>query len=338
MAGTARKRVKRWFGALVALLVLCLIVFAAMHRQEIQDRFRAIGFEPSESIVRVLDSLHLTDAGKRIFLATRPTIDGSQRFNEQCSDVDHSDQGHVLGCYTDNRIHLFEVSDARVKGIVGVTAGHELLHAAFARLGEGDRTRLSEQLREAYDTLAENDPALAERMSLYENLSDSAYTNELHSILGTEVRDLPDWLEQHYAQWFADRDSLLDAFDAYHAVFVGLQNEAQSLERTMRELRLDVERRKTDYDAAVERFNADAAEFSKRNDRFEFSDDPREFERIRGELADRRSELQATMAGLEADIERYNDLRAQLSALSETSSELDQQLNSELAPVTTRPS
>lgn len=338
MGGTARRRAKRWFGALATLLVLSLIVFAVMHRQEIQDRFRAIGYTPSASVVATLHDLHLTEEGERIFLATRPTIDGSQRFNEQCVGVDHTDEGHVLGCYTGNRIHLFEVSDERVKGIVGVTAGHELLHAVFARLGEGERSELSAKLREAYEQLTENNPDLEERMSLYQHLGDSAYANELHSILGTEVRDLPEWLERHYARWFADREALLDAFDDYHSVFVDLQNQAQSLERTMRTLRLDVEERKADYDAAVEKFNADAAAFAERNDRLEFSDDPRAFERIRGELADRRSELQATMAGLEADIDRYNELREKLSALSETSSELDQQLNSELAPVTTRPS
>ena len=330
-------RVRRTLGFLLFLALLAAAVFAMLHRQEIQDHFRAVSFEPSPRAVQVLDDLDLTDAGRRIFLASHPTVDGSQHFSEQCAEVDHSEQGHVLGCYTDEQIHLFDVADERVRGIVEVTAAHELLHAAYARLSEAERADLATRLREAYESLRGDHPELAERMAVYEHLSDAAFANELHSVLGTEVRALPRWLEDHYAQWFADRGALLDDFEAYHAVFVELREQADGLEAEMSALRADVERRNAEYEAAVQQFNRDAAEFRARNERFEFSDAPEEFERIRGELAQRRAELQDTLAALQADIDRYNGLRDELEALSQVSSELDRQLNSDLAPVTTRP-
>lgn len=337
MGTKPRGRTKRILGFLLFLALLGLLVFGVTHRQEIRDHFSALGFEANPRVQQVVDDLRLTEAGERIFLATHPTIDGSTHFNEQCAGVEHSEQGHVLGCYTGDRIHLFDVTDERIRGIVEVTAAHELLHATYGRLGDGDRNALGEKLRQEFEHLAADDPELRERMSVYEHLSDSAFANELHSVLGTEVSDLPRWLEVHYAQWFKDRGALVASFEEYHTVFVELQSQADALKNEMSTLRDDVERRKVDYDFAVEAFNDDVADFGARNKRSEFAEAPEEFERIRGELESRRLELEQTLEGLQADIDRYNALRDQLEELSEISSELDQQLNSDLAPVTTRP-
>ena len=337
MVKASRSGLRRGLCLGVILLVAVALVVAVTFRQQLKDHFAAVSFEPSVRVERVLDELQLTDAGERIFLATQPTVDGSQNFNAQCAGVDHSEQGHVLGCYTEDRIHLFDVTDERVTGVVEVTAAHELLHASYARLGDGDRAMLSAKLRQEYDRRAAEDPELKERMAVYEHLSEAAFANELHSVFGTEVRDLPDWLEEHYAQWFSDRGAIVDAFARYHAVFVDLQKQADALRGEMESLRADVEARKQSYVADVEQFNADAADFSARNERFEFSDDAIGFDRIRGGLEWRRGELEATRVGIQADVDRYNALRDQLTALSEVSSELDQQLNSDLAPVTTRP-
>lgn len=337
MGSKLRTRAQRTLGVLVFLAVLSVGVFAFMHRQEIQDHFRASGFDPSARTVEVMEELKLTSTGERVFLASHPTVDGSQRFNEQCAEVDHSEQGHVLGCFTGDRIHLFDVPDERVSGIVEVTAAHEVLHAAYARLGEGERAALAERLNNAFDVLSVEHPEIAERMAVYDHLSDSAFANELHSVLGTEVQDLPEWLERHYAQWFSNRGALVDHFDAYHSVFIGLKDQADAIDAEMKALRADVEQRNVAYDEAVQQFNSDAASFRSRNENFEFSATPGEFERIREELEMRRADLQTTLDALQADIDHYNSLRDELTELSKLSSELEQQLNSDLAPVTTRP-
>ncbi|WP_336659399.1 hypothetical protein [Leucobacter sp. USHLN153] len=337
MSKGAGATVRRWVGFAAFLVVVALAVTAMMHRQELKDRFATIGYEASPRIAELATDLDLTSAGHRIFLATHPTVDGSQHFNDQCADVDHSEEGHVLGCYTKDRIHLFDVRDERVSGIVEVTAAHELLHAAFARLGEGDRALLSARLRDVYDELAPNNPQLAERMEVYEHLSDAAFANELHSVLGTEVQELPDWLEQHYAQWFDDRGALVDAFDRYHTVFDDLQDQAEALEAEMTSLRKDVERRKAEYDEDVAQFNADASAFTKRLDAAEFADDPDGLAATSADLEARRDALEASLTDLHEDIDHYNELRDHLQSLSEVSAELDEQLDSELAPITTRP-
>ena len=330
--GTIRRVTAR---VLVTLLLLAVVgggVLAFMHRQEINDHFAAEQFDAPSEIVELTERMQLTNAGHRIFWASKPTREASQYFNEQCSQVDHSEEGHILGCFTGGRIHLFEVTDERLNGIVEVTAVHELLHAVFARLSDDERSSLAKKLNALYKELAAEDPALEARMSVYSSLSKIAFANELHSVLGTEQRELPEWLEAHYANWLRDRGAILDFFDSYHAIFDELKARADELQTEMAELRDSVEQRSAAYDEAVERFNDEWAEFVRRNEAFEFSSNPDEFYRLRADFYARRDALGQEMNSLNADIARYEEMRTELLALSELNHELEQRLDSELAP------
>lgn len=318
--------------AVLLIAVVIGVVFAYMHRQQINDHFAAQRFQPTASVSKLTKELHLTDDGHRIFWASEPTLDASQNFNKQCSKVDHSEDGHILGCYSNSKIHLFEVTDKRLNGIVEVTAAHEMLHAAFARLDESEKKTLVRKLTKLYAQLEETHPEVKQRMSVYASLSKTAFANELHSVLATEVRDLPSWLEKHYATWLEDRTAILNCFDGYHAVFNELKNRADQLESEMSTLRADIERRKANYDAAVAQFNTEWQSFLARNDAFEFSSDPDEFYRLRSEFYERRDALGSEMRQLNSDIERYEELRKEIMALSELNHELEQQMDSDLAP------
>ena len=332
MAVAAKKIISRIFTCVLVLALLAGGIVAYLYRQQINDHFAAQRFEPTAQIVTLTNDLRLTEAGHRIFWASAPTLDASQNFNQQCAKVEHSEEGHILGCFTESRIHLFEITDERLNGIVEVTAAHELLHATFARLGDGERSSLVRKLNSLYDELAAKDPELERRMSVYSGLSRTAFANELHSVLGTEQRELPEWLEQHYATWFKDRGVILDYFDSYHAIFNELKQRAAELQSEMTALRTDVEQRSVTYDAAVEQFNSEWATFVARNEAFEFSDNPAEFYRLRADFYERRDALGAEMRSLNADIDRYEQMRAELQELGELNHELEQQLDSALAP------
>lgn len=320
---------------LAVILVVGLVVaggFAYLHRQDISDYFSARSFTPSGEILALTNELVLTDTGKRVFFATHPTLDGSQRFNERCADVDHGEGGHVLGCYVRGGIHLFQVTDERLDGIIEVTAAHELLHATHERLHASEREELNASLRQVFRELVDEDPTLAERMSVYSELSDDAFANELHSVLGTEVRTLPDWLEAHYARWFSDRSALIDRFEAYRDVFDDLQKRADSLQAEMTAIREDVEARSAAYEKAVDQYNADVQDFNRRNAAYEFSDDEALFWQIRGELERRAAALNSEHDAITAETNRYEEMRQELEALSATSQELNEHLDSNLAP------
>lgn len=320
---------------LIALLALVLVVggaFAYSHRQEISDHFAAQNFSPTAEVAALADRLALTEAGTRVFFASQPTLDASQNFNEQCRSVEHAEGSNVLGCYSGGVIHLFQVTDPRLNGIVEATAAHELLHATFARLGNSEKNDLALRLRDLYDERAAADQTLANRMSVYQALSPLAFANELHSVFGTEVRALPTWLEEHYATWFRDRSIVVDFFDAYSGVFQALSARALELQGQLTALRTDIEARRAAYDAAVQQFNAEVAEFNRRNEAYEFSGNADEFYAIRSALQERSTQLQADAEAIRADIASYERMRMELEQLGTTNDELNQHMNSELAP------
>lgn len=329
-------RVKRVFvialSSLISLAIVGVGIFAVVNRQAIVDHLAAQQFEPTPELILVTERLDLTDAGLRIFWASHPTLDASQQFNEQCSRVEHTEEGHVLGCYVSGHIHLFEISDERLNGIIEVTAAHELLHAAFGRMADLERDALAKKLNALYSELVLEDSILEQRMSVYSGLSKIAFANELHSVFGTEVRELPVWLEDHYSTWFHDRQVILDFFDDYHALFTELRQRADELQNAMADLRADVELRSEQYDTAVEQFNSDWEEFLARNRNAEFAEIPDEFFRLREEFEVRRETLRYEMESLNTDIARYEEMRNELLELSELNHELEQQLDSELAP------
>lgn len=338
MSGHSAAHVRRITATIVVCALVVATVIAVLNRQLIQDEFAAASFKPTDSIIELKRSLDLTDAGRRVFLASRPTLDGTQYFNTQCAQVQHGATGHVLGCFVEDRIHLYNVTDPRVSGIVEVTAAHELLHATFARMRPGDRAALSEKLRKLYEERSREDPDLAQRMEMYSTLPPSAFAAELHSIFGSEQADLPDWLEEHYAQWFADRSAITESYRAYRSVFQGLQNEASSLRGRMSTLRSDIEARKVTYDADVAAHDADLAEFNQRSKNREFATNAAAREEISASLKARRAALEQSLNSLQDDINRYNEMRTELEQLAKLSTELEGHLDSALAPITTRPS
>lgn len=332
MGAKTSRAIKRTLATLVAVALAAGGAYAFLNRQAINDHFAAQNFDASAEITDLTDQIELTSAGHRIFWATEPTLDASQNFNDRCAKVQHSEEGHILGCYTQDRIHLFNVTDERLDGIVEVTAAHELLHAAFARMSTQDRSALVNRLNDYYAKIEKQDAALAERMQVYRGLSKVGFANELHSVLGTERRELPEWLERHYAQWFEDRAVIIDYFDSYHAIFNELQARATELQEQLEALRSDIETRSATYSSEVERFNTEWNAFVARNNNFEFSDDPDEFYRIRESFYQRRDSLGSEMDRLNADIARYDEMRNELSTLSSLNQELEKQLDSNLAP------
>ncbi|MFF8817793.1 hypothetical protein ACF07D_07330 [Leucobacter sp. NPDC015123] len=332
MAGTVGKRVAQ--GVAVALVVAVAAggLVAYSYRGEIRDHFLAASFEPTPRIDQIRGEIELSSTGERVFLASQPTIGGRDEFNEWCAGVDHTEEGHVLGCFAERRIRLFEVTDNRLTGVVETTAAHELLHAAWSRMSQDERAALTETLIAEYDERAATDTDFEQRMSVYESLSRSAFANELHSVFGTEVRDLSPTLEEHYARWFEDRSVIVDWYDGYHSVFVELKAEAERLSAELESLRSDIEDRSATYDIAVQQFNADAAEFRERNERYEFSGNKELFDSLRGELLARQEGLDAVRQEIQADTDRFNALREELVKLNDVSVELNDVLDSTFTP------
>lgn len=203
----------------------------------------------------------LNDTGTFIFYATHPEIDDSQTFNGKCG---RKEQGTaVIGCYVDNRIYVYDVTDKRLDGIKEVTAAHEMLHAAYERMGDSERTKVNQLIEVEYAKL-KDDPSLAERMAFYARTEPGERDNELHSIIGTEVASISPELEAHYAKYFKMRSDVVALHAAYNQNFIDLENQKKTLGNQLDTLKQKIDLDKISYAAEVDALNSDIRAFEQK--------------------------------------------------------------------------
>lgn len=310
---------------LLFFLLATLLLGASLgwaNRQYIEDRIAAANFSPTPEMAAVMDRIALSEGADVIFRATHPTLEKSELFADQCAAVIHQESDQVVGCFTGSNIHLFEITDERLEGMVEVTAAHELLHAAFKRLSDSERLALTRELEAEYERQKRINPDLEERMSVYSDLNRDAFANELHSVLGTEVADLSPDLEKYYASYFRDRSAILSLFSKYDAYFNQLDAERTALKNELNTLGAEISSRSEAYQQERDAYNADVAAFNSRNSRFEFSDNLALFESIKSELQARAYSLENTRIRLNTDIDAFNQKRDRLITLDAEAAEV----------------
>lgn len=205
----------RWVSVLLSLAFVGLGYVAFDHRQDVIDYYRLFTYKPSSEIVALADTATMQGRGRDLFFASEPKVSEANQFNADCTNND--EHSVVLGCYKLQQIFIFNVTDARLSGVKEVTAAHEMLHAAYERLGDGDRQKVNKLIEAQLATM--NDPNLNELIALYEKSEPGERLNEMHSILGTEYSGLSAELENYYKQYFSDRSKLVALTNSYQALF-----------------------------------------------------------------------------------------------------------------------
>lgn len=302
--------------------------WVANHPQPIIDQVTVWQYEPDAVVAGHVERLQLTDHGRFLYYASTPVVSSGERFAAQCP-VDHGEHEFgVLGCYVhaEKTIFLFDVTDERLDGAEEVVAAHEMLHAAWDRTGEDERGRVTALLDTEFERLA-GDPEFAKRMAFYERVEPGQRANELHSIIGTEIADVSDELEDYYAQYFVDRSVVTTLHSASYAVFVTLQEQADALVSQMEQLRISVEADYASYTSGYERLNSDIETFNRRATSGNFYTSDQAFTLARTRLVERGAELDALYASITERVAQYESLAAELATVNETSSELQMGLN-----------
>jgi len=289
----------------IAFFVSSILVIAAallfMNKQYIADQLSVWSYEPSSSIQAIEKRAEFSNKGRFIFYATQPSVQQQQHFNENCPRQEASSP--ILGCYTTNdRIYIYDLTNDKLDGIEEVTAAHELLHAVWSRTGQKEREALEVQLHQAYDALT--DTELKDRMAYYERNEPGELTNELHSILGTEVATLDESLESYYSQYF-NRKAVVKLHAQYNDIYTSLYSQAEALYKKMTDLAASITSQSSAYDADVKRFSADAQAFNARARNGGFSSQA-QFNSERAVLIARQDALDAQRNKINADITAYN--------------------------------
>lgn len=228
---------KRFVSILVTAAVAALPFVAIWQRQAIFDWWQLRGYTPSAEIVRLADNTTMTDAGRHLFYVYHAELQDKEAFNQSCQFSEHS---IVLGCYVGGRgIYIYNVTDERLNGIEEVTAAHEVLHAAYDRLSSKERARIDGLTEAVLQSLTNQ--RIKDSVEAYRKRDPSVVPNELHSIIATEVRDLPAELEAYYVRYFKDRKTIVSYSEKYEQVFTQRKARAAELVRQIESLRAQID-------------------------------------------------------------------------------------------------
>ncbi|MEO8863213.1 MAG: hypothetical protein ABI354_02735 [Candidatus Saccharimonadales bacterium] len=233
--------------ALPLLVTIIVAVFAGglwVEHWQVYDYFRLRNYNPSSRVVQLADDTTLNNSTRRLFYVNHPELDDKSTFTEHCLQ---SEKTIVLGCFVPGQgIYIYNVTDSRLQGIVQVTAAHETLHAAYQRLSGREKQRVDDLINQAYKQV--DDQRIRATVEDYRK-NGADVTNELHSILGTEVRNLPPELEQYYKRYFTDRGKIVSYSEHYEAVFSARKVKIAKADKRLTELKSQIDTTNVDLDA-----------------------------------------------------------------------------------------
>jgi hypothetical protein len=287
---------RRSIRLVVSLALLAALWAAYVERQSLYDWWRLRGYTPPATISVLADRTTMNDGTRRLFYVYHPELDDAATFNAHCRE--NSEQTIVLGCYISLRgIYLFDVQDKRLDGVLEVTAAHETLHAAYDRLSASEKKRIDNLLNQAYVNI--NDERIRANVESYRQQG-ADVTNELHSILGTEVRNLPAELEQYYGRYFTDRAKIVSYSEQYEQAFIERRKQIEAYDVQLSALEQQI-------DANEQRLDSQEANLEEQRRQLDALLAARQYE-----------QYNAAVPGFNAQVRAYNNLSAATQQLIDT--------------------
>lgn len=313
---TSSNRLGR-YAALALIIVVPAILWT--QRWNIHDTLRLRGYTPPAEIVQLATDSSLNDPARRLFYVYHPQLEAKTDFSGHCS---LSEKTIVLGCYvTGKGIYLYNVTDVRLDGIKQVTAAHETLHVAYDRLSGSERTRVGELINAAFATIT--DERIKNTVEEYRR-NGADVTNELHSILGTEVRTLPPELEQYYARYFMQRSKVVEYSEKYEQVFTERKQKLAQADQQLASLKQQIDAGETNLNNLSKELQSERA----RLDGLLASKDYAAYNAAVPGFNARVTAYNAQVGQVRRLIDQYNTLVAQRNAIATEESELIKAIDS----------
>ncbi|MEX0932213.1 MAG: hypothetical protein WDZ81_01235 [Candidatus Saccharimonadales bacterium] len=213
------------FAKFLSLLLLVTVTIGAVNAQTVTDWWMLQNYHPTEEIEDLAQKASFSEGGEQLFYISRPEVNNKAQFVHNCPTLE---RGSVLGCYTGNEIYLLNPNRVELENIIEVTAAHEMLHAAYARLSVKQKQEIDTLLLVQYKKV--EDKKVIELVEEYKKADPTVLNNELHSILPTQVEKLPPELEEYFSQYFIDRKVVVRAYKSYAAVFADIEEQLSELE------------------------------------------------------------------------------------------------------------
>ncbi|MBO7131918.1 hypothetical protein J6V85_01470 [Candidatus Saccharibacteria bacterium] len=230
------------------IIFIALAIVIALNYQFIFDFTRGLFYSPSPEMASIRESLDLSSRGEILFNASMPELNSEEEFNENCHSYDEVET--ILGCYTMQKIYVYDIKDKELNGIVELTSAHELLHAVYERMSISERDGLRELLEAVYK---DNLETLEDEIGAYES---AEQLEEIYVRAGTEIKKLPEELEAHYGKIFNDRKKVVKYYEGYNGVFKKYEAEMTNIKAKLDELGGVINEKNEEYARKVDELNA----------------------------------------------------------------------------------
>ncbi len=227
---------KKVVSLLTSLALIAAVVLVWWQHWAIYDWWRLRGYQPPAAIAQIAADTTMKPSTQHLFYVYHPDLEDKQTFSQNCKS---DEKTIILGCYVAFKgIYLSNIQDPRLSGILQVTAAHETLHAAYDRLSPSEKQRVNKLIDQAYAGL--QDDRIKNTVEEYQK-SGADVTNELHSILGTEVRNLPPELETYYGRYFSDRSKIVSYSENYEKAFTDRKNKVAEDDRELASIKQQID-------------------------------------------------------------------------------------------------
>ncbi|MDB5176119.1 MAG: hypothetical protein JWM81_977 [Candidatus Saccharibacteria bacterium] len=311
---------------LVGWFLVLGVVFTG--RQQISDWIALRNYQPPATIAALATQDTMTDKSRNIFYVNKPAITQKSDFNASCPSSSR-EQTIVLGCYRSNQagIYLLNVDDARLNGVVQVTAAHEMLHAAYDRLSGSERQRVDAMLMDFYKTVT--DQRIRQTIDGYRVSEPNDVVNEMHSIFGTEITDLPPGLEAYYSQYFTNRKQIAQFADQYEQEFSSRKTQVEEDDKQLTGLKKQI----SDTEANLKQQQTDITTSRQHLESLQASGDIASYNAGVPGYNKQVSDYNAGVQSVQRLVDQYNTLVVARNAVASEITALTDALSSSVAPI-----
>jgi hypothetical protein len=311
------------FAALAALLLFPVWVY--LNAQALSDWVALRDYTPSAPVKSLAAQDTMTNYATHIFYVNHPNLESdASQFRTDCGE---NEQTIVLGCYHSSQagIFVYNVTEARLAGVQQVTAAHEMLHAAYDRLGSKDKSTINSQLMDYYNNHL-TDQRVKDTIDAYRQTEPKDLVDEMHSIFGTEVAVLPAPLESYYAKYFTSRHAVTDFAAAYENEFTSREAQIKIYDAQLASLKSLIQTQENSLQAQTIKIDSD-------RNRLDSQKSNGQIVQYNAGVGSFNREVGVYNAGVERlrkDIASYNQIVQTRNAIASELASLDQAIDTRL--------
>lgn len=292
---------KFFAGSVTTALVFVAVALPLTQQQKISDWYSLRQYQPSQQVQYLAETTTMTDYGRKLFYVNNPQIIADKlTFRSKCTQMEES---IVLGCYISKQgIYLYSVKDERLKGVIEVTAAHEMLHVAYERLNASEKNRINRLLQDTFQQT--KDQRIIKTIQKYQTNDPSVVSNELHSILPTESEYLSPELEAYYSQYFSSRRKVVEYSTHYENEFTSREAVIEKYDSQLKTMKVSIDQGLAQADQLSQALSSEKQRIDSYRSGGEitlYNNSVPEYNRLVGQY-------NTLVRNLQAEIDKYNSL------------------------------